>query len=121
MKGARVVPDMLARNAVAVLLLAASALSSGCSARFAYEHLDKMIVWSVDDYFTFDAEQKRYLEAGVDSFMYWHRTQELPVYASTLRRFAGEVRDGLTGEPRDRCRASTRDRDSVFHDTGAAR
>jgi hypothetical protein len=78
--------------------VAASVLSGGCSARFAYEHLDKLIVWSVDDYFTFDAVQKRYLESGVDSFLYWHRKNELPVYARTLRRFATEVRDGLTLE-----------------------
>jgi hypothetical protein len=57
-----------------------------------------LIVWSVDDYFTFDDDQHRYLDAGVDSFLYWHRTSELPQYAKTLRRFAAETRDGLTLE-----------------------
>ena len=85
---------MRAHSTCAALIVVASVLSGGCSARFAYEHLDKLIVWSVDDYFTFDAEQKRYLESGVDSFLYWHRKNELPVYAKTLRRFATEVRDG---------------------------
>jgi hypothetical protein len=89
---------MRAHSTCAALIVVASVLSGGCSARFAYEHLDKLIVWSVDDYFTFDAEQKRYLESGVDSFLYWHRKNELPVYAKTLRRFATEVRDGLTLE-----------------------
>jgi hypothetical protein len=66
--------------------------------RFAYENLDRFIQWSVDDYFAFDDDQRRYVDASIDAFLYWHRTNELPQYARALRRFERDVRDGLSSE-----------------------
>jgi uncharacterized protein DUF6279 len=77
---------------LAVLVLAA--ISSGCGVKLVYNHMDRLIIWGVDDLVTLDPEQQRYLKGEVDSILYWHRTTQLPIYARAFERLADQLDRG---------------------------
>jgi len=81
---------------LALLLLAA--VASGCGVKTIYNHMDRLIIWGVDDLVTFDDAQERYLRAEVEAVMYWHRTTQLPIYARGLEHIADELDRGASLE-----------------------
>lgn len=81
-----------------LLALLAPVLLSGCGVKLAYNNLDRIIPWVVDDYIEFDDLQEEYFEAELESILYWHRTTQLSVYAASLRHFDADLSDGLTLE-----------------------
>ena len=82
----------------AVLLLA---LAAGCSAvGFAYNNADTWLRWQAGRYLDLDSGQTRELDARVDAFLAWHRTEALPRYArlagaAVSRLERGASRDDL--------------------------
>lgn len=68
--------------AVAVFLLA------GCSVKTAYNNFGRFARWQVSDYVDFDARQEAYFDAEIARLLYWHRTSELPRYATWLESLA---------------------------------
>ena len=92
------------RRASLVALLAAAMLTLGaCSAtRFAYNQLDWLIVWYIDDYFALNDEQREALSASVRRNLDWHRQSELPRYAEFCRRAEAEWTSALTTETLER-------------------
>lgn len=85
------------RRALWVAILA-PLLLSGCGVKLYYDHLDWSVTRIANRYIDMDARQKEYFKAELAVVLYWHRTTELPVYAAMLRRFDGEISDGLTLE-----------------------
>ena len=83
-------------RALAVLLFAV--ISSGCGVKTVYNHMDRLIVWGVDDLVTLDQEQQRYLKAEVDVVLYWHRTTQLPLYARAFEHMADQLDRGASLE-----------------------
>lgn len=84
-----------------VLLLLLPALS-GCSIKLAYDNADRLLLWRADDYVDLDRDQKAWLRARLQRFMHWHRVEQLPEWASTLREFDLALADGVTPADMDR-------------------
>ena len=68
----------------AMLIAALVASASGCSIKMMYNNADRFARWAANDYIKMDAAQEAYFTAEVDAIHYWHRTNELPLYADYL-------------------------------------
>lgn len=80
-----------AATSAAVLLLV------GCSlVQVAYNNLDWVIPWYVDDYVTLRGPQERLLNELVRKELGWHRTTQLPRYAAWLEELSQDVASGFT-------------------------
>ncbi len=75
---------------LSVLLL----ILSGCSSRFAYNNLDWLIYWYVDDYVELDRPQRVVFDGYVDQWLVWHRQQELDQYLQHLNDLRQQVAGG---------------------------
>lgn len=78
------------------LLLGVLVVCSGCSVKFAYNNVDRLVRWQVSDYFDLDVDQKAYLQAQVQELLAWHRVNHLPQYARYLETLAVQLSDGAT-------------------------
>lgn len=87
--GARRLPRLrlFVAGCLAVLLL------TGCVVRVAYNQLDWLALWYVEDYFGLDAAQEQQAREMIRRTLAWHRSSQLPRYASLAR----EVRGALDG------------------------
>lgn len=83
------------RQPLTVLLLAivlwAPVFLSGCSLKLAYNNADRLIRWGIDDFVDLNATQTDFLNAELDRLLYWHRTTQLPIYASYLEQLNARV------------------------------
>lgn len=68
---------------------------SACAVRFVYNQLDWAIPWYLKDYMALNGDQKNRFQQRLDDYLYWHRVEQLPLYADFLRKVADEARDGL--------------------------
>jgi hypothetical protein len=66
--------------------------------RFAYGQLDTFALWTVDDYFDLDPEQKHAFQKRFDRLHEWHRYEQLPDYAVFLTSAGARVQKGLARE-----------------------
>ncbi len=72
-------------------------LLTGCSStRFAYNRLDFLVPWYLDDYVSLDGYQERLLKSELQPFLAWHRQEELPRYIALLDRVEGKLARELT-------------------------
>ncbi len=71
---------------------------TGCGVKLAYNNLDRLIKWSMDDYMELDPSQEAFFKAELASVLYWHRTTQLPIYAHAIRELDGELANGATVE-----------------------
>ena len=72
---------------LAMLLIALS----GCSIKLAYNNADRLIRWGIDDYVDLTREQRAFLNPELKRLLYWHRTTQLPRYATTLRTLQADI------------------------------
>ncbi len=72
-------------------------LSGGCSIKLAYNNADRLIRWNVDDYIDLTRPQKRFLNGELERLLYWHRTTQLPQYASALGRLNNDIANAVGG------------------------
>jgi hypothetical protein len=61
-----------------------------------YNNADRFARWAVNDYIHMNDEQEAYFDAQVDAIHYWHRTNELPLYADYLDALPGNLDDGVS-------------------------
>lgn len=78
------------------LLVGAVLCASGCSVQLAYNNLDRLARWSASDLIDMDQRQRAYFDAAFDEIWYWHRTDQLPRYASYLESLAPRLTDGTS-------------------------
>lgn len=78
-----------------LVLAALLVVASGCAVRLVYNQLDWAIPWYFDDYLTLESEQKTVFRQQLDDYLYWHRVDQLPQYASFLREVAVQAGNGL--------------------------
>ena len=71
---------------------------SGCSVKMMYNNADRLARWSASDYIDMDKPQREYFDREIESFMYWHRTTQLPEYAQTLTTLEAVTADGTDVE-----------------------
>jgi len=76
------------------LLLVLVLVSSGCSVKLAYNSLDRLTRWWANDYINMDDQQRAYFDAAMDELLYWHRTDQLPLYAGFLDAVEVSLSDG---------------------------
>lgn len=81
------------RGLLVVLLVV---LGSGCSVKMAYNNIDRLIRWGVNDYIDLNAAQKEVLQRELDVIHSWHRKNHLPQYAAITRDVAGKLPDGVS-------------------------
>lgn len=73
------------------------ALLAGCSSTsFLYNRLDTLIAWELDDYVDLTPAQANDMDRVIDSFMLWHRTQELPRYVALLDRIDKDLAEPVS-------------------------
>ena len=105
------------RLALAMLLALSLAVLPGCSLlRFGYGQLDTFALWTADDYFDLEPEQKHDFQKRFDRLHEWHRYEQLPDYAAFFTSAGARVKKGLAREDiawiseglRDRYRAIIR-------------
>ncbi|NJN52463.1 MAG: hypothetical protein HC809_12600 [Gammaproteobacteria bacterium] len=77
------------------IVLIAALLCAGCGVKTAYNNLDRLIIWSANDFVDFDKAQSAYLRDELEVLLHWHRTTQLPLYAVGLRKLERDVRNGM--------------------------
>jgi hypothetical protein len=86
----------LARVAATLLCLT---LFSGCTFfRVGYGQLDTFAVYTADEYFELEPQQKQEFRTRFDRLHAWHRTEQLPDYATFLGAASDRVQKGPTGD-----------------------
>lgn len=76
------------------LWLCLTLMLSGCTTKLTYNWLDWGIQWKVGKLIPLDKTQKQILKTDIQAFHQWHRTEQLPIYASYLRQFHQRVQSG---------------------------
>ncbi|MFA3790486.1 DUF6279 family lipoprotein [Aliiglaciecola sp. SL4] len=74
--------------------LAAILLLGGCTSKFAYNNIDWMMYWYVDDYVDLDKSQKVLLDEKVEKWLKWHRQEELVTYRQHLADLKADLKNG---------------------------
>ncbi|QUN07140.1 hypothetical protein KDN34_06840 [Shewanella yunxiaonensis] len=81
------------------LLLGTVLTLTACSTKMTYSFLDWAIEWRLDDYVTLNDAQERQFDKALQSFLVWHRKQELPRYSADLKSLRTALQQGtLTPE-----------------------
>lgn len=78
------------------LVLLLSVAVTGCGVRFVYNQLDWLIPWYLDDYVELGSEQEALFESHLESYLEWHRKDQLPKYAAFLHQIANQAEAGLS-------------------------
>lgn len=93
------IQQLKSTRALAVLLTLSLATLAGCSLlRIGYAQLDSLAVWTADDYFELEPEQRHEFLKRFDRLHDWHRYEQLPDYVVFLDATKARVERGLTRE-----------------------
>ncbi len=71
----------------------------GCTNQIAYNHLDWLVSWYVDDYVELNTEQEEQLQTSLNDLLIWHRQVELPLYHNQLSDLLVDVNAGGMSAP----------------------
>ncbi len=82
----------LARSWFLVVLTALA----GCTVQMAYNHLDRLARWSLDDYVRLNDDQQQLFDARFEALWRWHRHDQLPRYADFLESLPARLDDGVS-------------------------
>lgn len=101
------------RRRAAITALAVTLLVGGCfgpaAIETAYDNADWLIGKEVERRLCPAASRRAAFESAIDSFLRWHRKNELPRYAATLRQLAASLEGGLTRAEFDAIAAEVED------------
>ena len=71
----------------------------GCSSTtFFYNRLDFIVPWYVGKYVDLTRDQKKFLDQQLAPFLYWHRSEELPLYLDILTEIEQALEDEVDRE-----------------------
>ncbi|MGY0641745.1 MAG: DUF6279 family lipoprotein [Paraglaciecola chathamensis] len=79
---------------IILLFFTLNLLLTGCSSKFAYNNIDWLMYWYIDDYIELDKSQKSLLDGHVEKWMHWHRQDELSEYKSHLTALYQQISSG---------------------------
>ena len=68
-----------------ILLFVSFFFLSACSSKLAYNNLDWLLYWYLDDYIELSREQKTLFDGKLDGWLVWHRRAELTEYRRHLQ------------------------------------
>src|SRR4051812_46472481 len=81
---------------IIVPLLLIAATVAGCTGlRLGYQQADIILAWRANSYFDLDRDQRREFSARLDKLLAWHRSDQLPEYASFLTTAVNRAEPGL--------------------------
>lgn len=80
------------KKIVALLLL--PFFLAGCSSTFAYNNLDWLLYWYLDDYVELDKNQKKLFDVKLGGWLEWHRKEELVNYQQQLITLKSRLNEG---------------------------
>lgn len=80
------------KKIVALLLL--PFFLAGCSSTFAYNNLDWLLYWYLDDYVELDKNQKKLFDVKLGGWLEWHRKEELVTYQQQLITLNSRLNEG---------------------------
>lgn len=81
-----------------LLIVAFIVVLSGCSVRFAYNWLDWIIPWRIDDYVDLNRSQEKALDRLIEQTLVWHRQNEIPHYLEHIESLTAALRQPMTAE-----------------------
>jgi len=85
--------------ATAILLALTLIALPGCSVvRLGYGHIDSFAVWTADEYFDLDPQQRHEFNSRFERLHEWHRYEQLPEYAAFLAETKARLQRKLTRE-----------------------
>ncbi len=70
--------------------------TSGCSVKFAYNNVDRLVRWQMSDYLDLSSDQRKLLDTQLEGLMSWHRREHLPEYAILMESLATQWSDGVS-------------------------
>lgn len=76
-----------------IIILTLCYLLASCSTKFAYNNIDWLIHWYIDDYVDLTDQQKLKFDENLDNWLQWHKTQELSKYSAHLENLIQQVSD----------------------------
>lgn len=74
---------------------------SGCSVKFTYEKLGWFLPWYLDDFVSINKQQTGLLDQQIESFLQWHKQNQLPEYSNFFGCIAKQAEDGLSRSEAD--------------------
>ena len=77
---------------------------AGCSNKFFYDRLDRVVGWYLGGLVSLDADQRSSLDRWLDVSLDWHRESQLERYAAFLRDLESELAQPLSYEQYDQAR-----------------
>ncbi|WP_018981707.1 DUF6279 family lipoprotein [Salinimonas chungwhensis] len=75
------------------LLLIVIVVTGGCSSKLAYDNLDWLIYWYMDDYVELNDRQEAVFDEKLDAWIDWHRSEELSKYEQQLQQLQQHIRN----------------------------
>ncbi|MFQ3236585.1 MAG: hypothetical protein ACI9C4_002158 [Paraglaciecola sp.] len=72
---------------------------SGCSSKFAYNNIDWLMYWYIDDYIDLNKQQKSALDPKVQQWLAWHRKEQLQQYRAQLQTLKQQISAGVVTVP----------------------
>lgn len=79
-----------------LLLLCLMCLTiNGCSSKIAYNNIDWLMYWYIDDYIDLDRQQKSALDPKVQQWLAWHRSEQLQQYKAQLQTLQQQISAGV--------------------------
>lgn len=83
---------MRSRLLLRIAALGSAVLLAACSSvKLAYNNAPLLLQYQMDSYLDLNDEQEALLSEELKQFQAWHRKDELPVYAQTLRQWAAKL------------------------------
>ncbi len=81
------------------IIVALTVLLSACSSKFAYNNLDWLVHWYLDDYVELTKEQEELFDGYFKKWHSWHRSEELDKYVAQLKALKTDIeRDELNAQ-----------------------
>ena len=72
---------------------------SGCSVvQSLYNNSPQLVYWWLDDYLDFRQDQRDWVKAQLQDILAWHRTQQLPLYLSSINQLTDLARGDIAPE-----------------------
>ncbi|MEG3768571.1 DUF6279 family lipoprotein [Alteromonas sp. 14N.309.X.WAT.G.H12] len=85
---------MMKKYFVVILL----GLLIGCSSKLAYNNIDWLVYWYMDDYIELTNQQEAIFDQQLVGWIDWHRSEELPKYIQHLQQIRRDVAENKLTE-----------------------
>lgn len=80
-----------------LIILILLGMVAGCSStRLAYNYLDWIIPWYIDDYIQLEKDQEVWFEQHMEAFLNWHRHDQLPLYIQFVEQLQQDMASPIT-------------------------